>query len=192
MDTAIKIPLRSLSPGMVQDLQEKYPEAMVHVEFSNKAIREGLSEERFWELIALLDWSKAGDDTAIIEPMVNSLAVSPIRHIYEFEDLLSEKLYNLDRLDFARNTGASAYQSDDAFFSVDGFLYDRCSVVANGKSFYEQVLKAPEKMPKDKSFGALLRVASLAYKRKTGKEFEYVPAFNYETYANKEGWKNAG
>ena len=118
--------------------------------------------------------------------------MAPIRHIYEFEDLLSEKLYNLDGLEFARNTGASAYQSDDAFFSVDGFLYDRCCVVANGKDFYEQVLKDPEKMPKDKSFGALLRIASLAYKHKTGKELEYVPAFNYETYSNKEGWKNAG
>ncbi len=189
MNTAIKIPLRSLNPLLIQDLQEKYPSAMVHVELVNQVVREGLTEERFWELISMLDWSKTGNDDAVIEPVVNALANSSVRHIYEFEDILSEKLYQLDGIEYARNTGDNAYMSEDDFFSVDGFLYDRCCVVANGKAFFEQVLKDPAKMPKEMDFEPLLNIASKAYKRKTGKEFKYFPAFNYETFSNKEGWQ---
>ncbi len=191
MPTAIKMPLRSLSPDVVRDLQEKYPDAEISVVLQNDPALRPLSEKRFWEIISLLDWSKQGNDEAVIEPAVAALAASPVRHIYEFEDILSEKLYLLDGIAYARQTGESAYQSDDEYFSVDGFLYDRCCVVANGRDFYEAVLKDPAKMPKDLSFGALLRIGHEAFKRKTGKKLEYIPAFNYETYSNEEGWKNA-
>lgn len=189
MHTAIKMPLRSLNLAVVKDLQEKYPNAEVSVVVNHDPNQAPLSEQRFWEIIAMLDWSKQGDDAAVIEPAVALLAASPVRHIYEFEDILSEKLYLLDGLAYARQTGTSAYQSEDDFFSVDGFLYDRCCVVANGRELYEAVLNDPTKMPKDMSFGALLRVAHEAYQRKTGKKFEYLPAYNYETYSNEEGWK---
>lgn len=189
MHTAIKVPLRSLNPALVQDWQEKYPNAEVSVVLHHDPNQAPLSEKRFWEIIALLDWSKEGNDNAVIEAAVEVLAKSPVRHIYEFEDILSEKLYLLDGIAFARNIGENACKSDDEYFSVDGFLYDRCCVVANGREFYEQVLKVPTEMPKDLSFGALLRVAHEAFKRKTDKNMDYVPAFNYETYSNIEGWK---
>ncbi len=190
MTAAIKIPLHSVSQEVIRDLQEKYPEAMLHVELRNQHLREGLSESRFWELIALLDWSEEDDDEAVVEPLVAALAKSPVRHIYEFEDLLSEKLYQLDGLAWASNTGESAYKSEDEFFSVDGFLYDRCAVVANGREFFYKVLKDPEKMPKEQSFEALLSIASDSYERKTGKSFDYVPTCSYETFSNKVGWKD--
>ncbi len=189
MQTAINMPLRSLNPLLVKDLQEKYPEAEVRVVVHLDPMQAPLSEKRFWDIIALLDWSRQGDDNAVIEPAVDVLANSPVRHIYEFEDILSEKLYLLDGIAYARNTGKSAYKSEEEYFSVDGFLYDRCCVVANGREFYEQVLKDPAEMTKDLSFGALLRVAHEAFKRKTGKYLDYMPAFNYETYRNEEGWK---
>jgi len=74
---------------------------------------------------------------------------------------------------------------------VDLFLYARCCVVANGRAFYEHVLAHPEDMPKDLTFEALLNLASHAFERKTGFEMEYVPAYNYETFANTEGWASA-
>jgi len=188
MHTAIKVPLRSLNPALVQDWQEKYPNAEVSVILHKDPNLAPLSEDRFWEIIALLDWNKAGDDDAVIEPAVEVLAKSPVRHIYEFEDILSEKLYQLDGLAYARRTGDSAYKSEDEFFSVDGFLYDRCAVVANGREFFYEVLHDPEKMPKELSFEALLSVAGDAYERKTGKNFDYIPAWSYETFSNKVGW----
>ena len=79
---------------------------------------------------------------------------------------------------------------EEGYLSVDDFLYTRCAVVVNGKDFYQNVLNNPLEMPKDLTFEPLLYMTLHAYKRKTGKEFMFVPAHNYETYSNKEGWKN--
>ena len=79
---------------------------------------------------------------------------------------------------------------EEGYLSVDDFLYTRCAVVVNGKDFYQNVLNNPSEMPKDLTFEPLLYVALNAYKRKTGNEFMFIPVHNYETYSNKEGWKN--
>lgn len=50
--------------------------------------------------------------------------------IYQFEDKLSEKLYQLDQKVFAEQGNENGYRSD-SHFSVDIFLYSRCCVVAN-------------------------------------------------------------
>lgn len=188
VSTIIKYPLRNLHPEAIRDLQEKYPDAEVRIELDSARSHEGLSEERFWQLIDLLDWSKAGDNDAVIEPVVQALAVSPVRHIYEFDDILSQKLYLLDGLAFARDIGESAWQPGK-YFSVDVFLYARCCAVANGFEYYQKLLKDPALMPKDLDFGALLRIAEEAYVRKTGRPYVYVPAYPVETYGNEEGWK---
>ena len=50
------------------------------------------------------------------------------------------------------------------------------------------VLKDPVLMPKDLTFESLLHLASDAYFKKTGKEFEYFSTIPIETYSNKAGW----
>jgi len=110
--------------------------------------------------------------------------------IKAFDDILSEKLYQLDGQQYAENTGQNAYQGEDTPFSVDGFLYARCMAVAQGKDTFDTILVNPEKMVKDDSFESLLSLASQAYQKKTGKPYEHIPAFIYETYANTKGWNN--
>jgi hypothetical protein len=48
MPTAIKMPLRSLSPDVVRDLQEKYPDAEMHL-FTDAAPEASgsMNEDRF-------------------------------------------------------------------------------------------------------------------------------------------------
>ena len=104
-----------------------------------------------------------------------------------FADLLSEKLYLLDAKKYAKHIGEDAWDGEQ-YFSVDNFLYARCCVVANGENLYKKVLNNPETMPKDITFEALLYLPSDAYERKTGKDYDYIPAFNFETYSNEEGW----
>lgn len=188
MMTNIKIPLRSLSPAVVRDLQEKYPEAEINLELHQDRNQAPLSEQYFWEIIAMLDWSKEADDNSIVEPIVAHLSAGPVRHIFEFADLLSEKLYALDGQLYAENIGKDAW-SPKRYFSVDAFLYARCCCVANGKELYEQVLRDPSLMPKDCTFEALLYVPAEAYERKTGRAYDYTPASPIETYSNKEGWE---
>ena len=44
-------------------------------------------EERFWELIALLDWEQSGDDAAVIEPLVLALSGLSIADLQDFSEI---------------------------------------------------------------------------------------------------------
>lgn len=188
MPTKIKMPLRSLNEAVIRELQEKYPEAEISVELHQDRNKAPMSEQHFWEVISLLDWDQEGDDDAVVEPAAAHLAAGPVRHILEFADLLSEKLYALDSKAYAMHIGEDAW-SPDRYFSVDNFLYARCCVVANGKEMFEKVLRDPMQMPKDLTFEALLYIPAEAYERKTGKKYDYSPAFPIETYSNEKGWE---
>ena len=117
------------------------------------------------------------------------MASYPTHYIYLFQDILSEKLYQLDAKKYALHIGKDSWKKG-LYFSVDNFLYARCCVVANGKEAYETVLKNPAEMPKDITFEPLLSLASQAYKLKTGKAFDYSGHFNFETYSNDKAWEN--
>ena len=41
-------------------------------------------------------------------------------------------------------------------------------------------------------FEPLLYVTANAYERKTDREWDYVPPYNIETYANEDGWAETG
>jgi hypothetical protein len=150
-----------------------------------------MTDEAFWVLISELDWDKTGDDEAVIEPVVASLARMSASDIADFEDIMSEKLFGLDTSAHARNIGSEAYPGRDDYFSVDWFLYVRCCAVANGKAFYQRALTDPTAMPKDMEFEALLSIAGNAYERKTGRPFEHAARIDYETFSNKHGWEAA-
>jgi Protein of unknown function (DUF4240) len=141
----------------------------------------------FWAIIDQLDWEKEGDNKAVVAPVIQFLAQQSLAHIYRFADILSEKIWNLDT-----KKHAQIFINDpdsEGYLSVDDFLYARCAVVANGRDFYEKVLENPAKMPQNLTFESFLYIPMTAYKLKTGKEFMFVSAYNYETYSNKSGWK---
>lgn len=190
MTNVLRYPLRNMSPEVIHDLQEKYPNASVQIELSDTPTEGGLSEQDFWNLIALLDWDQTGNDDAVIEPVVAALSQRPLRHIYDFKDILSQKLYLLDTEAHARHTGKDAYRPDSEYFSADGFLFDRCCAVANGKEAYEAARKSPENMPQNLEFAPLLRIANEAHRRTKGTALRYVAAYSVETFSNREGWNN--
>ena len=148
-----------------------------------------MNDEEFWRLISLLDWDKTGDDEAVVEPVVDALSNMPEEEIYAFEDTLAEKLYQLDCRQFAEKKRFFLFKKKNEYLSPDDSLYTRCVVVANGSDFYEQVIQNPKKFPHDLEFEMLLGISLLAYIRKTGKEWDYVPKISYETYSNADGWK---
>lgn len=146
-----------------------------------------MSKDLFWRIIALFNWKKTGDDEAVLEPAVKALAQMSVEDIRRFEDIMAEMLTALDTEAHAREIGQEAYQPGK-HFSVDWFLYVRCCVVANGRTYYESVLANPKQMPKDLEFESLLSLAATAFERKTGEEFDHVTSVNYETYGNRAGW----
>lgn len=180
MTATYQIKSTALTPQFVQDLQEKYGETDIEIRVHKGVRKDILSDEQFWQIIGLLDWSKLDDNDAVVAPVVTHLSTLPVSFIYQFEDKLSEKLYQLDTRLHA--------QKFPKPLSVDVFLYARCTVVANGEMVFQTVLNEPSEMPTDVDFEPLLYVASDAYFLKTGKQFEYIPTFSIETYTNKEGW----
>ena len=184
MATILHINLEALNEAMVQDLKNQFGPAELEIKVSDKPDT-WLTEAEFWHIITLFDWSKTGDDDAVIAPAVAALAALAVGNIHQFEDILSKKLWLLDT---RAHANASLRDRPESPLSADYFLYDRCAVVANGKAFYENVVRDPGQMPTGVSFAPLLSVASKAYILKTGKAFVHIPAYNYETYQNEAGW----
>jgi hypothetical protein len=73
-----------------------------------------VTNDKFWLLIALLDWDMSGDDEAVVEPAVAALSQRSIEDIEAFEGLLAEKLHALDTEAHARQVGEHAYRGPQA------------------------------------------------------------------------------
>ena len=183
MGTVLNISAQDLDHALVDELKEQFGNAKVEIKVYDIPDASGmLNEHDFWVLINQLDWTKK-DNESVIESVVVALAQMPVANIYQFQDLLSEKLWKLDNHAHA----AVFTENKDDSLSVDDFLYARCGVVANGKDFYKKVLENSSEMPLDITFSPMLRIAKKAYERKTGKKMTIVPAFNYETYRRRCG-----
>lgn len=143
-----------------------------------------MDETHFWRIIEQLDWQQEGDDEAVLAPAIAALSRFPETAIRAFADIQAKLLYQLDGKSYA-----DAYAPGDNYFSADGFLYARCAVVANGRETYYNILEHPEEMPQDIGFESLLSLPELAWQLCTGKEeWDHLPAYNYETGFNEEGW----
>ncbi|MEH6944479.1 DUF4240 domain-containing protein [Bacillus sp. JJ722] len=142
---------------------------------NNKKTSQMMKDETFWSIISQLDFNAECDDD-IIEPAIERLANLSIQDIKQFEEALAYKLYLLDTKKHAQ---MSCNEQSPDYLSADLFLYIRCSVINKGKEFFEETLKNPSNMPNDEDFEPLLSIASEAYTRKTGNEFDYITEYDY-------------
>lgn len=125
-----------------------------------------MTDDAFWRAISRLDWRHEGDDLLVIEPVIRSLAFP--EEAVAFERRLAEKLDAINGPAWAEASGAMIGEH----VSADDFLDARCAVVANGREFYEAVVRQPQLMPSDAEFEALLWIAPMAYRRLTGMDLE--------------------
>ncbi len=185
--TVQRVKLAELTRPILEKWQETYAGQDVDVEItapSESAMAASpMNEDKFWEIMAQLDWAKTGNDDAVIEPAIQHLVRRRETDILTFFDLLSEKLYLLDGRIYAQFSSGEADR-----VSSDLFLYARCCAVANGRERYEAVLKNPSSFPKDLFFEAILVIPERAWFRKTGKKLEHFPKYMYETGFNPNGW----
>lgn len=160
-------------------------------EFLNKPQKpkKMMDDATFLSIISMLDFENANFNEEILRPAIVELSKTSVKDIKQFEENLAYKLYLLDTKVHAKNIGENSYSDTETNFSPDLFLYIRCFVIAKGQEFYELILNNPRKMPKDNSFEPLLYLASEAYTKRMGKEFEYITGCDYETFSNVDGWK---
>ncbi|MBL7827004.1 MAG: DUF4240 domain-containing protein [Saprospiraceae bacterium] len=189
MATVLNINIDDLDSQFIGRLKEDFAHAAIEIRLQEQPGQSvPFTETDFWGAIDLLAWNESIVDDLVVEPLIAFLSEQPISHIYRFADILSQKLWLLDT--YAHAKVFLGPLEHEEILSVDDFLYTRCAVVANGKNYYENVLENPQLMPTDLGFEPLLYVALKAYKRKTGKDFTPVFAYNYETYSNKKGWES--
>ena len=149
-----------------------------------------MNETEFWRLIELFEFSwktLMGDQSKVMRKALQALSTKSREDINKFDDILALKLYSLDTRSHASNMGESSFRERE-HFSADFFLYARCSVVANGQDFYENVLSDPSNMVKGLTFEPLLYLAQNAYETKTNETYEYCSPTDIETYSNQNGW----
>lgn len=184
MTTKISVSLSAVDEGFLKELKSKFGD---HTRLDIQVVEldedPPLTENEFWDIIAQLDWEAPSRDE-VLHPAVRALAERPLGHIYQFEDILAEKLFHLDT-----EPHATAAYPPPQHISEDGFLYIRAAVVASGRETYEAAQQDPFQLPADEDFEPLLSLAALAYEGKTGKKFDYVSPVSYETYSNKKGWE---
>lgn len=184
MSATLHVNVESLDDVFVRDLKKQFGSAQLEIRVSRMP-EDWLTEAGFWTAIEALDWSKKDDRAAIVQPIVQTLATMPVGNIHQFQDILAEKLWQLDTRSHAQ---VFMDQHPKGRLSVDDFLYVRCAVVAEGKDFFEHILREPSSIPQDLTFEPLLHLASDAYEQKTGHRFVHTSKFGYETYSNEQGW----
>lgn len=131
-------------------------------------------EPLFWQIVEL-----SGEN---YEQTIELLAQKSLSFLFEFEELLAQKLYALDRKSFAEPIYGNRK------VSKDDFLYVRCFTVSQGRSYYEKILKSEIPML-NRTFEPLLPLAEKAYFRKTSQEFPVIrTSVSYETGSNQAYW----
>jgi hypothetical protein len=185
MSTTLHLNVESLDTAFVRDLKRQFGPAQLEIRV-NRRPDDWLTETDFWSVIDALDWSEKDNQEAILEPAIQMLAAMSIGNIHQFQDILAEKLWQLDTPSHAQ---VFIDQHPKGRLSADDFLYVRCAVAAEGKDFFEHILHNPLSIPQDLTFEPLLRLASEAYELKTGGyHFAHTPVLSYETYSNEKAW----
>lgn len=143
------------------------------------------TENDFWDVISKINWD-AADTREQIRPCINALTEFTPEDIIQFEEILAEKLYQLDGKKFALNIGEFSYK-EGVHFSQDIFLYIRCFAVAKGKEYYNKILVNPNELT-SAEFEPLLYIGERAYKMLTGGELTFATKYSSETYSNYLAW----
>jgi predicted DNA-binding WGR domain protein len=179
---------------LIADKTKKgYQEIQEREVVPQKAVAEyrPMDEDLFWEIISSFNWKRRRDDDAVMLPAEKRLASLPVEDIFAFDNILAEKLYQLDGRKYANACYPRKQTLSDGtpYMSVDDFLYCRCCVVINGRKFYEFTLDYPKNWPLESVFESVLYLARRAYKRKTNSEnYPHLSRPSFETYTNQAGW----
>lgn len=139
-----------------------------------------MTEEKFWDMIALIDWRHEPDEKQMLRLLQVGLQREEPAEIESFQRTLTEKLQALDtpiRYKAAKEP------------SGDCFLYLRLYVVGKGRAFYAHAGSVSRWMPDSLNWlEGLLYVAREAYLSKTGHELPEFDGISHESFTS-AAWK---
>ncbi|MET9619386.1 DUF4240 domain-containing protein [Streptomyces sp. NPDC006464] len=145
----------------------------------------------FWALIATLDGEATLESC---QRLAEVLSRRSVPDIIGFAERHAEALYRLDQEKFGTLPVVDLTARDGRPFpqSSDVFLYTRCAVVAAGQAVWESVFFDVDKFAPYTSSECdgewLLYVPDKAYELATGREWNRLTRYSFESYSNKDGW----
>ncbi|MDR1093848.1 MAG: DUF4240 domain-containing protein [Clostridiales bacterium] len=145
-----------------------------------------MKENKFWKIIDMLDWSREGNDEEVLKPSLAYLAQMRDKEIFQFDEILSKLLYDLDSREMVERVYKNAKNFDD-----DLFLYLRCVAVVNGKNFYRKILSGESNVNSDMEFESLLYLPRDAWAlkhKKDSADYPHQTKYCFETGSNKKLW----
>ncbi|MET7963609.1 DUF4240 domain-containing protein [Micromonospora zamorensis] len=147
-----------------------------------------LADEEFWRLVDVLGGQPEVQDDRPYERLTSMLSEEPVERIIDFAEALAFKLHQLDRRVLAQAVFPGADRLSD-----DDFLYARCAVVVAGPAAMAAVLADAAAFERFTTVEAahadsILDVPSNAYQKATGKEWDHVEEYDYETGSNEQWW----
>ncbi len=163
-----------------------------------------MNEQKFWKLIEsawkslpLLDQLREealknnnaelfeglsfGLEDEVSEAVADKLRALNQEELTQFNHLMEEKLFRLDREEIHKYTDGSD----------DGFLYCRGFIVGMGEKYYNLVNTTPRKATTDVEAESICFIGYQVYEEKYGEEFPRNTTFNIESGSNPEGWPSA-
>ena len=169
------------------DFEKKVPKEKVEYNVKLKDPHSTLQFQFFWDTMDLCDWKFEGNDEKVLKPVKKYLSELDDEKIFEFDDMMTELLYHLDRRELAK-----ACEEITGYFSEDDFLYSRCVALINGPRYYSRVLNGVEKHPWSNEFESILYLPQKAWAakhRKSADKYPHSASLSYETGSNTGGWE---
>ncbi|WP_315115762.1 DUF4240 domain-containing protein [uncultured Clostridium sp.] len=147
-----------------------------------------MKKNQFWKIIKMLDWSSEGNDDKVLAPVIQYLSEQSDEEIFEFENIMSKLLYDID----SKKIAMQLYGTLE-LFSNDLFLYQRCVAIVNGQGYYSSILYGGEILDPDLEFESILYVPIKAWAKKHQQDtsnYPHIAEPSYESCSNEELWKN--
>ena len=141
-----------------------------------------MNEDRFWEIMNLLNWKKAGNDELVVRPVVTALSKLSDEDIFEFDEIMSKLLYDID---------GQQWDAENEELSGDSFLYYRCVAVVNGRDYYYAVKELKTKLDPDLEFESALYIPAEAWAKKNKKDsgdYPHITKYSFESFSNIKNW----
>lgn len=141
-----------------------------------------MNERKFWKIMDSLDWNNAGNDDLVVEPAVETLSKLSDEEIFEFEEIMSKLLYDID---------GQQWYDEKLQMSGDEFLYTRCVTIINGKDYYYSIKNLKTAINPDREFESALYIPRMAWARKHDSEpydYPHLCKFSHESFSNTANW----
>ena len=140
-----------------------------------------MQDDEFWNLLKLIDMNAvdAEDCASGVAPVAKALETKQAPEIQAFHELMTAKLFALDSEARCRVSCGSG----------DGFLYQRCYILASGAKSYKKALQSETHICGDFDWcESLLYVAREAWGKTQSKEWDFEASVSYETGSNIALW----